>query len=151
MRREWPDKKQLASEQNIPLPKPGEKNKIQSVLIALPFLMLIIGLSVYFRGESAQNNGALVLSELVSREGEFKSLSEVSGIGTPKYYLWFINDERSRGARITFSQLATLNELSKGANLKLDLAPRVAGSKTLWIYRVVHNGKAIIDADIVVE
>jgi len=145
MRREWPDRKQLASEQNIPLPKPGEKNKIQSVLIALPFIMLIIGLFVYFRGESAQNNGEPVLSELISREGEFKSVSKVSGIGTPKYYLWYTNGDKSRGARITFTQVGKLNTLSKGDKLKLELVPRVEGSPTLWAYSVVHSGKSITD------
>lgn len=148
MRREWPDKKQLASEQNIPLPKPGEKNKIQSVLIALPFIMLIIGLFIYFRGESAQNNGAPVLAELINRDGEFKSVSEVSGIGTPKHYLWYTNGDKTRGARITFEQAGKLNELSKGDKLALELAPRVEGSSTLWAYRVTHDGDAIVDAAI---
>lgn len=145
MRREWPDRKQLASTQNIPLPKPGEKNKIQSVLIALPFIMLIIGLFVYFRGESAQNNGEPVLSELISREGEFKSVSEVSGIGTAKHYLWYTDGDKTRGARITFGQVGKLNELSKGDKLELELAPRVEGSSTLWAYRIAHNGNFIID------
>lgn len=144
-RRAWPDKKHLASEQNIPLPKPGEKNRIHSVLIALPVLMLIIGLAVYFRAESKQNNGEPVLSELVSREGSFKSVSKVSGIGTPKHYLWYTNGETSRGVRITNEQSIELSELSEGDFLKLDVAPRVAGSNTLWAYKIEHDGAVILD------
>lgn len=146
MRRAWPDKKYTASEQNIALPKPGEKNKIHSVLVALPVIMLIIGLAVYFRGESAQNNGAPVVAEMISRSGVFKSVSEVSGIGTPKHYLWYTNGDQSRGVRITFSQREQLSGLSKGDELTLKLAPRVAGSTTLWAYRVSSDGRLLIDA-----
>lgn len=145
MRRAWPDKKHRASEQNIPLPKPGEKNKIHSVLVALPVIMLIIGLVVYFRGESAQNNGAPVVAEMISREGVFKSVSEVSGIGTPKHFLWYTNGDRSRGVRMTFKQREQLAGLSKGDALLLELTPRVAGSTTMWAYRVSHNGQLLVD------
>jgi len=144
MRRQWPDRKHLASEQNIPLPKPGEKNRIHSVLVALPVIMLIIGLFVYFKGESAQNNGAPVLSELVSREGQFKSVSEVSGIGKPKYYLWYTVNGGSKGARIQAGHKERLSKLQPGDELSLELTPTVAGSTTLWAYRVHHNGVEII-------
>lgn len=145
LRREWPGKKHLASQQATPLPQPGGKNRIHSVLVALPVLMLMIGLFVYFRGESAQNNGAPVIAEMVNREGAFKSVSEVSGIGTPKHYLWYTHNERSRGVRITYQQREQLVGLSSGDALTLELAPRVAGSPTLWAYRVVRHGEVLID------
>jgi len=143
--RKWPEKKHLASEHPSVMPKPGEKNRIQSVLIALPVVMLVIGLAVYFRGESAQNNGAPVLSEMVSREVVFKSVSEVSGIGKPKYYLWYTSGDSSRGVRTTAPQQEQLANLSAGDVLNLELAPRVAGSNTLWAYRVFRNGALIVD------
>jgi len=142
--RQWPDKKQLASSQNIPQPKPGEKNRIHSVLIALPVLMLMIGLFVYFNGERAQNNGTPILSEMVNRTGEFKSVSEVSGIGQPKYYLWYTVDGNSKGVRINAEQKQSLGVLKTGDELSLELAPRVAGSKTLWAYRLHHDGVELI-------
>lgn len=143
-RRQWPDKKQLASSQNIPQPNPSGKNRIHSVLVALPVLMLMIGLFVYFKGESAQNNGAPVLSELVSREAQFKSMSEVSGIGRAKYYLWHTVDGNSNGARISAEQKEKLGVLETGDKLSLELTPRVAGSKTLWAYRVHYDGVELI-------
>jgi len=142
--RQWPDKKQLASSQNIPLPRPGEKNRIHSVLIALPVLMLLIGFFVYFNGERAQNNGAPVLSEKISRTGQFKSVSEVSGIGQARYYLWYTVDGSSKGVRISAEQKQTLGVLKPGDELSLELAPNVAGSKTLWAYRVHHDGVELI-------
>ncbi len=144
-RRAWPDKKHLASEQNIPLPKPGEKNRIHSVLVALPVIMLIIGLFVYFHAERKQNNGEPVLSEMVSREGEFKSLSEVSGIGTPKHYLWYTSENKSRGVRITAQQRDELSELSSGDALTLNLVPRLSGSSVLWAYQIENNGRVLVD------
>ncbi len=142
--RQWPDKKRLASSQNIPQPKPGEKNRIHSVLVALPVLMLMIGLFVYFKGESAQNNGAPVISELVNRTGQFKSVSEVSGIGRAKYYLWYTVDGNSKGVRINAEQKAILGVLEAGDELTLALTPRVAGSATLWAYRVHHDGVDLV-------
>jgi len=144
MRRQWPDKKQLASTQNIPLPKPGEKNRIHSVLVALPVLMLAIGMFIYFKGESAQNSGAPVLSELVNREGQFKSVSEVSGIGQAKYYLWYTVDKGSKGVRISAEQKEQLGAIETGDKISLELTPRVAGSTTLWAYRVYHEGVELI-------
>lgn len=143
-RRQWPDKKQLASSQNIPQPKPGEKNRIHSVLIALPVLMLMIGFFVYFKGEHAQNNGAPILSELVTREGQFKSLSEVSGIGTAKTYLWYTVDGNAKGVRISAAQKEKLGVLEAGDQLMLELAPSVAGSKILWAYRIIHDGVELV-------
>lgn len=136
LRRQWPGKKQLASEQpDVPI-QPSGKNRIHSVLVALPVLMLMIGLYVYFKGESAQIHGEPVLSELVSREGQFKSVSTVSGIGSDKHYLWYLVDDNAKGARVTAEQKAQLSELELGDEMMLELAPKVAGSRTLWAYKV---------------
>lgn len=144
LKRQWPNEKQLASTQNIPLPKPGQKNRIHSVLVALPVLMLMIGLFVYFKGERAQNNGAPILSELVNRTGEFKSVSEVSGIGRAKYFLWYSVEGSAKGVRINAEQKAKLAVLKTGDRLSLELAPTVEGSNTLWAYRVVHGTDEIV-------
>ena len=143
-RRRWPDKKQLASSQNIPLPKPGQKNRIHSVLIALPALMLMIGLFVHFRGESAQINGEPVLAELTKRDAQFKSVSEVSGIGKSKFYLWYTLAGSARGVRISEVQKEKLSELEPGDAISLELVPRVAGSKTMWAYRISQGGTELI-------
>lgn len=146
-RRQWPSEKHLASSHHNPVPKPGQKNRIHSVLVALPVLMLIIGLFVYFRGESAQINGAPILSELVSREGQFKSVSEVSGIGKSRYYLWYTDSDRSRGVRISHSQQLVLNDLTLGDELMVEAAPTVEGSNTLWAYKVIHGGVELVGPD----
>ncbi len=142
--RQWPDKKHLASSHDIPLPKPGEKNRIHSVLVALPVLMLMIGLFVYFKAESAQNNGAPILAQLVAREGQFKSLSDVSGIGRAKHYVWYFVGDDAKGARITDEQRVQLSRLKPGDKLALELAPRVEGSNTLWVYSVSHDGTQLV-------
>jgi len=143
-RRRWPDKKHLASSHENPIPKPGQKNRIHSVLVALPVLMLMIGLFVYFKGESAQINGEPVLAEMVQRTAQFKSVSEVSGIGKAKHYLWYTFEGRSRGVRVSEAEKQSLSQLVEGDELSLELTPRVAGSKTLWAYRVSHDGLELI-------
>lgn len=143
-RRRWPEKKHLASENEVPLPQPGDKNRIHSVLVALPVIMLVVGLFVHFRGESAQNNGVPLLDSLVSRQAQFKSVSEVSGIGKPKYYLWYNIDGSDKGARISEAQKNALSQLASGDNLLLELAPTVEGSSTLWVYRVRHDGVDVV-------
>jgi len=144
MRRQWPGKKHLASEQPVlPTQRIGE-NRIHSVLVALPVLMLMIGLFVYFKGESAQINGEPVLSEMVKREAQFKSISMVSGIGSDKYYLWYFFEGNAKGARVTDRQKEKLNGLEFGNELVLELAPKVAGSTTLWVYRILSEGTELV-------
>ncbi len=142
--RQWPDKKHLASNHDIPLPKPGEKNRIHSVLVALPVLMLMIGLYVYYSSESAQNNGAPVLSAMETRQGQFKSMSKVSGIGQAKHFVWYFVGEAAKGARVTEAQAHQLSQLKPGDDLLLELVPRVEGSNTLWVYSLSYNNTQLI-------
>jgi len=144
--RRWPDKKHRASEVDIPLPKPGEKNKIYSILTALPVLMLMIGLAVYFRGESKQNNGDYIEAEMIKREAAFKSFSEVSGIGKAKHYLWYTSEGNSRGVRISADQKHILASLAEGDELSLELTPRVAGSTTLWVFRILQDDEVLLSS-----
>ena len=142
--RAWPQKKHLSSENEMSLPKPGEKNRVHSVLTALPFLMLIIGLVFYFRGESAQNNGTLILDQSIELVGDFKGLSKVSGIGTTKHFLWLVTSNGERGVRIKPMQTQLVQELQVGDSVQLDAAPTVEGSKTMWIYSLTHNSVELL-------
>lgn len=147
-KRQWPSEKHLASSHHNPVPQPGQKNRIHSVLVALPVLMLIIGLVVYFRGESAQINGEPILSELVAREGQFKSVSEVTGIGKSRYYLWYTDGDRARGIRISEQQRHLLSELTLGDELAVEAAPTVDGSNTFWAYRISHLGVELVGPNV---
>lgn len=141
--RRWPEKKHKASEQQVKA-STYDSNKIYSILTALPAMMLIVGLLFYFKAERSQRTGEYVVDELVSRSGEFKSVSTVSGIGRDKYYLWYTNEKGERGVRINSEQTNALADLSSGDTIELELAPRVAGSNTLWVYRVRHNNTDIV-------
>lgn len=144
--RKWPDKKWLASENPEPVVHAGGKNRIHSVLIALPVLMLIIALVLYFNGERAQNNGEFVLNELSEHEVVFVSVSKVSGIGRTKHYLWVLDGDRKRGVRINAKQVPQLSALSAGDALQLQKAPKVAGSNVLWAYKLSHDNAVVLDA-----
>jgi len=142
--RAWPSKKHLSSENEIVLPKAGDKNKVHSVLTALPFIMLIIGLVFYFRSESAQNNGALILDQTVEIAGEYKGVSKVSGIGTTKHFLWLVTDKGERGVRIQPVQLDKVQALQPGNAIQLQAAPTVEGSKSMWVYSIKHNNVELL-------
>lgn len=142
--RAWPDKKHLSSENETPLPKPGEKNRIHSVLTALPFLMLIIGLVFYFRGESAQNNGELILEQQIELVGKYKGLSKVSGIGTTKHFLWLVTNKGERGVRIKPAQMDQVQVLKAGDQIQLLAAPTVEGSKSVWVYSLQKDSVEVL-------
>ena len=143
--RQWPKKKHLASEHPELMPKPGEKNKIHSILTALPVLMLMIGLYVYFKAEREQNAGLPLVSELVSIQGEYGGVSTASSGGNGQHFLWLLQGDDRSGLRVTADQLALLKQLKKGVALTVEAAPTVAGSKVLWAYSVKNKDALVIE------
>lgn len=122
------------------------KSRIQSVLTALPVLMLVAGLYLFYRGESAQSHGAPIRAESVDVRGAFSGLSVVRSGAEGRHYLWFDDGTRARGARIRPVWREALEELSPGESISLDLAPTVPGSTTLWAWRVrTSAGVTLVD------
>ena len=128
-------------------PPPPARDKIHSLLSALPVIMLIAGLWLYYSGERAQSGGAPILAESVEAEGLFRTLSVVKSGGQGRHYLWFDDGERERGARIRPEHRQALEALVPGEPVALDLAPTVSGSSTLWAWRVRRDGVTLIGAD----
>ena len=124
---------------------PPARSKVQSILSALPVLMLAGGLYVYYSGERAQSAGTPILLESVAMQGRFEGFSVVKSGGDGRHYLWFDDGERRRGARVTVAQRDALAELAPGDALTLDLAPTVSGSSTLWVWRVARDGVVLLD------
>ena len=124
----------------------SSRSKIHSVLSALPLIMLIAGLWLYYSGERAQSYGSPILSESVAARGVFDGLSVVSSGGSGRHYLWFEDGTRKRGARIRSYQREALGSLRPGDDISLQLAPTVSGSSTLWAWRVERDGVRLIDA-----
>lgn len=121
------------------------KNKIHSILTALPVLMLVSGLYFYYRGESAQSAGSPILAESVETHGAYTGTSVVKSGAEGRHYLWFDDGTRVRGVRIRPAQRASLGALEPGDEIALRLAPTVSGSRTLWAWRVEHAGTRFID------
>ena len=124
-----------------------QKNKIHSVLTALPFLMVMIGVGYYYYGERKQAKGALVLSEAEQHIAVVDGLSVIKSVTgkSGKHFFWFEIDGRKRGARVSESASVALEGLVKGDEIEVYLAPRVAGSKTLWTYQVIHRGASLLN------
>ena len=75
----------------------------------------------------------------------FEGLSVVRSGGEGRHYLWFDDAGRRRGARIPPARRAALEGLEPGDRLRLRLAPTVSGSRTLWAWRVEHEGTVLVD------
>ncbi len=120
----------------------AEKNKIHSILTALPLLMVIIGVAYYMHGEKRQAESELVMSESSQHDVVVDGLSvlkSVSGKGG-KYYFWFQLDGDKRGARVSEADSEYLEHLTTGQQVIVSLAPTVPGSHIKWLYQVRHEG-----------
>lgn len=125
---------------------PKERNPIQSILTALPVLMLIAGLYIYFKGESEQSHSAPIRVESVDAEGVFTGLSVVKSGSQGRHYLWFEQDGKARGARVQPLQAEALGALTRGESIQVRMAPSVSGSKTYWAWYVEQADNVFLDA-----
>lgn len=125
---------------------PRERNPIHSILTALPIIMLIVGLYIYYRGESEQSQSAPIRVESVAAEGVFTGLSVVNSGSQGRHYLWFEQDGKSRGVRVQPMQAQALGALRRGEAILVRMAPSVSGSKTYWAWYVEQAGEVFLDA-----
>ena len=125
---------------------PRDRNPIHSILTALPILMLIVGLYIYYRGESEQSHSAPIRVESVNAEGVFTGLSVVNSGSQGRHYLWFEQDGKARGVRVQPLQAQELGALARGESILVRMAPSVSGSKTYWAWYVEQSGEVFLDA-----
>ena len=124
---------------------PKEKNPIHSILTALPVIMLVVGLYFYYKGESEQNLGAPIQSESQEIEGVFTGLSVVKSGSQGRHYLWIEEDGSTRGVRIRPDQVLLMEELERGVETQLSVAPTVSGSGTYWAWRITQADTVFLD------
>ena len=126
---------------------PQARNPVHSILTALPVIMLVVGLYLYYQGESEQSHSAPIRAESVEAEGIFTGLSAVkSGSSGGRHYLWFEQDGKSRGIRIQPAQAAVLQPLLRGELLRVRMAPSVPDSRVFWAWYVEQDGVVFLDA-----
>ncbi len=125
---------------------PRDRNPIHSILTALPILMLIVGLYIYYRGESEQSHSAPIRVESVNAGGIFTGLSVVNSGSQGRHYLWFEQEGKARGVRVQPLQAQELGALARGESILVKMAPSVSGSKTYWVWYVEQSGEVFLDA-----
>jgi hypothetical protein len=137
---------------NWPPPEPAyipkEKNPIHSILTALPVIMLIVGLYVYYKGESEQNEGAPIHAESMNITGVFTGLSVVKSGAQGRHYLWIEEDGSTRGVRLRPDQVQLMQELERGVETQLSIAPTISGSGTYWAWRVIQADTVFLDMEL---
>lgn len=124
---------------------PAKKNPIHSLVTTLPVIMLLAGLWVYYSGESKQRGGEPVLAEMVAVSGLFSGTSEQNSSPGAQRILWVKTPDRLRGGRLDLAQFKVLQQLQKNQLLEVWMAPRVQGSNTYWVLKVVSDGQTLLD------
>lgn len=119
-------------------------DRIYSILSAFPAMMLIGALIYYYSNQGAETSGELIKEQSTEFVGVFKGFSKVNPSSLNSSYLWITTAKRDRGARLMDKQVDQLRSLKSGDQLRLLVAPRVEGSKTLWGYRVEHDGAVLL-------
>jgi len=145
-RYEWPPRR-LPKEAYV-VPK---RNPIQSILTALPILMLVAGLYIYYQADSAQSHGAPIRIESEELIGTFTGFSVVQSGPEGRHYLWVTENDKSRGVRVQPAQAKLLATLERDTDIILRAAPTVAGSGTVWVWYVEQNGQVLIDNEALLQ
>jgi len=114
-------------------PDPTKKDPIHSVVTALPVLMLIIGLSIWYAKDRAQNNGAPILAESKELVGKFDGVSSARSAGGKQFYMWLVQDDARKTLRITPQQYEQYQQRQTNTAVTVTAAPTVSGSNTLWL------------------
>lgn len=122
-------------------------DRIYSILTAFPAMMLIVALYFYYSAENEQAGGELQLEQQQHIVGTFKGLSGTNINRSGQVFLWVTAADRDRGMRIDGWDADELVSLQKGDSLEVWAAPRVEGSRVLWVFKVISGGKQIFVTD----
>lgn len=135
---------------------PGRKNTIHSVLTALPVLMLVIGLIVFYRNEDAQTEQGPLRAASEQVSGRYAGVSVVRARGTGRHYLWLESTAvdggedtlTRRGYRLSEKQAAAVREaLVLEQTVIAEAAPTVEGSDTRWVWRLIADDDVVLIDD----
>lgn len=121
--------------------KNKSRNPLHSIITALPLIMLVTGLYIYYRGESRQTHSVPILEESIERSGVFTGLSATRG----RHYLWLETQGVAKGVRIREEQVPQLEILVRDADILVKMAPSVPESTTYWAWYVEQSGSVFLD------
>ena len=122
----------------------AKKNPIESVITTLPIIMLLGGLAFYYFNERRQVDGQILMQYVEEIEGEYAGISQQSDKPDAQRILWIKTPSRLRGGRIDYLQAQKLGALTDGDPLTVRAAPKVQGSKTLWVVEASSRGQPLI-------
>jgi len=117
------------------------KTRIQSVLTALPVLMVLFAFGFYWHAERKQAQGQPIAAEQILLIGNFDRLTPSGEKQSGKHLLWLKVDGNSRSVRLTVSQKAALldSELKEGDSVEVQAAPTVSESSVMWLMQLTHK------------
>lgn len=124
---------------------PQERNAIHSVITALPVIMLVAGLYLYYSAESEQSRNAPIRAESESVSAIFTGLSTINTGSQGRHYLWLDEDGSARGVRFQPDHADVLNTMARGVAVTLKIAPSVHESSTYWAWYVEQNGTVYVN------
>ncbi len=135
--RAWPDKSQQASSYPGMLsPDLNKKDKIHSVVTALPVIMLVAGLIYWYANGKNQRMMPPIQAEAVTLAGTFDGVAKEGNAGKEKYYFSLLQEGEPKSLRITSAQHEAFVDGAKGSAIEVIAAPTVSGASTLWVMSV---------------
>ena len=127
---------------------PVKKNPVESVITTLPIIMLLGGLAFYYFNERRQVDGKILVDQMQQINGKFSGISAQSDKPESQRILWIKTPQRLRGGRVDYRQAQQLEGLADGDPITVWAAPRVQGSKTLWVVKASSEGELLIEAEV---
>ncbi len=127
---------------------PIKKNPVESVITTLPIIMLLGGLAFYYFNERRQVDGQILIDQIEQIDGAFSGISAQSEKPEAQRILWIKTPSRLRGGRVSYKQAQQLDVLTDGDPITVWAAPKVQGSKTLWVVKLSSDGKVLIEQEV---
>ena len=109
--------------------------------------MLLGGLAFYYFNERRQVGGKILIDQMQQIDGKFSGISVQSDKPDSQRILWIKTPRRLRGGRVDYRQAQQLERLADGDPITVWAAPRVQGSKILWVVKASSEGKLLIETE----
>lgn len=98
--------------------------------------MLLVGLYVYYKNERIEARATPIEAEAVQLRGSFNRMSSVGDEEVPEFIVELTVDGMNWNVHAGAQHVDSFEELVEGDVVMLRVAPKISGSKSLWVLSV---------------
>ncbi len=122
----------------------ARRHPLYTVMSALPLAMLVVGIAIYYFGESQQSAAEPIVAEARELRGLAAGTSVLGAGEAAQHFFWLDTDRGQRSVRITPEQHALLAGFEKGGRVVVSAAPTISGSKKLWLLSLEDDAGEVL-------